>query len=124
MPVLRESLSSSGKASKKPLAVSASSIVLPRASVIVRCQTVCGKAWTTDTSILLERAGASESGGTIAVDVFCALGERIDEAGGNAIEYVAHDGFQRTAGELVFHGVDDFAGIGPQFLKVPVALQG
>lgn len=71
--------------------------------------------------------GAPHIGGVrhsgVPVDVLGALCEGIDETGGNAVEHRTDHRLQRPARECVLHGVDNFAGIGCQLMKLPGASQ-
>src|SRR5690606_6543702 len=61
------------------------------------------------------------SGFRASMPCVSALCERVDGASGYPVEYGADHRLQGTAGERVFHGVHDLAGIHRQFLELPVA---
>src|SRR5690606_31896385 len=108
--------SSSGKYSSTPLARMASRTVAPSGTSTTRRQMCAGDdAWTTSTFTC-----ATES---LTINLLGALGEGIDEGGGDAIEDRPDDRFKRATGEGVAHRVDDLAGVFRQGIEFPGAGQ-
>src|SRR5690606_42078898 len=56
---------------------------------------------------------------SVSITGLGALCERINEAGGDAIEDRTNHHFESPVRKGVFHGVEHFAGIGRQLLKTP-----
>src|SRR5690606_39744296 len=90
MPTPQAQGSRPGNAAARPLACKAWATVAPAGSASVRCHTADGMAWHT----LTRSTPAS-----LAIQGLRALGERIDETGGDPVEHRAHHHFERPVGD-------------------------